>query len=255
MTLLSSLGQGKVGPFGAVQRVGFTLSMAFAQVRSTGGCTNDAVALLFGFGNPHIDLSWPPPSDDCSWVSEKEARHGSCKIWLVSMPVAVHAWCGILQHVERSHFHAVMGRQPVLRFKQQYLWFPCHWHCSTPCNPINLITPGILMFILLMPPARSQHKVLLHFSELKPSCACGGWHSLNECGSRPLNHLPSLIFSLPGSVQLASSCAFSLASHCFQKCSVGGHAPGAASGICFVIIIKREVSPYLLWTQALQGSG
>ncbi|KAK9867091.1 hypothetical protein WJX84_006946 [Apatococcus fuscideae] len=34
VTLLSSLGTGKVGPFGAVQRVGFTLSMAFAQVIS-----------------------------------------------------------------------------------------------------------------------------------------------------------------------------------------------------------------------------
>ena len=32
VTLLSSLGTGKVGPIGAVQRVGFTVSMAFAQV-------------------------------------------------------------------------------------------------------------------------------------------------------------------------------------------------------------------------------
>ncbi len=32
VTLLSSLGTGKVGPVGAVQRVGFTVSMAFAQV-------------------------------------------------------------------------------------------------------------------------------------------------------------------------------------------------------------------------------
>lgn len=45
VTLLSSLGQGKVGPLGAVQRVGFTLSMAFAQVTCT-NCTKVLLILL-----------------------------------------------------------------------------------------------------------------------------------------------------------------------------------------------------------------
>lgn len=54
VTLLSSLGQGKVGPFGAVQRVGFTLSMAFAQVT----CLLDRQEFQW----PHHTQRHPPQS-------------------------------------------------------------------------------------------------------------------------------------------------------------------------------------------------
>ena len=43
-TLASGLGAGKVGPRGAVQRVGYTFFMAIADVRPSSGLTHDSNA-------------------------------------------------------------------------------------------------------------------------------------------------------------------------------------------------------------------